>query len=179
MNKQVFIINGTGGCGKDTFVSLFSEELKKYNKDTINYSSVQIIKEIACRVGWQGGKTEKDRKFLSDLKALCAEYSDAPFQSMCEVYDLFLKANNTDVLFLHIREPEEIERAKQKFNAKTILVKRNSVKEIKSNSSDARVNNYNYDITIENNGDMNDLKETVWLFVKKYFKKTLSTNTCC
>lgn len=179
MNKQVFIINGTGGCGKDTFVSLFSEELKKYNKDTINYSSVQIIKEIAFRVGWQGGKTEKDRKFLSDLKALCAEYSDAPFQSMCEVYDLFLKANNTDVLFLHIREPEEIERAKQKFNAKTILVKRNSVKEIKSNSSDARVNNYNYDITIENNGDMNDLKETVWLFVKNYFKKTLSTNMCC
>lgn len=179
MNKQVFIINGTGGCGKDTFVSLFSEELKKYNKDTINYSSVQVIKSIAGMVGWQGGKTEKDRKFLSDLKALCAEYSDAPFQSMCEVYDLFLKANNTDVLFLHIREPEEIERAKQKFNAKTILVKRNSVKEIKSNSSDARVNNYNYDITIENNGDMNDLKETVWLFVKNYFKKTLSTNTCC
>lgn len=179
MNKQVFIINGTGGCGKDTFVSLFSEELKKYNKDTINYSSVQVIKSIAGMVGWQGGKTEKDRKFLSDLKALCAEYSDAPFQSMCEVYDLFLKANNTDVLFLHIREPEEIERAKQKFNAKTILVKRNSVKEIKSNSSDARVNNYNYDITIENNGDMNDLKETVWLFVKNYFKKTLSTNMCC
>lgn len=171
MNKQVFIINGTGGCGKDTFVSLFSEELKKYNKDTINYSSVQIIKSIAGMVGWQGGKTEKDRKFLSDLKALCAEYSDAPFQRMCEVYDLFLKANNTDVLFLHIREPEEIERAKQKFNAKTILLKRNSVKEIKSNSSDARVNNYNYDITIENNGDMNDLKETVLLFVKNYLKK--------
>ena len=42
MNKQVFIINGSGGCGKDTFVSLVSDIVY-----TTNFSSVDKVKEIA------------------------------------------------------------------------------------------------------------------------------------
>ena len=68
MNKQVFIINGSGGVGKDTFVELVS---KVFNLSVMNFSSVDKVKEIARIIGWTGGKTEKDRKFLSDLKLLC------------------------------------------------------------------------------------------------------------
>ena len=77
MNKKIFIINGSGGVGKDTFVELVSEFAS-----IMNFSSVDKVKDIAKEIGWNGTKTEKDRKFLSDLKILTAEYCDMPFQSM-------------------------------------------------------------------------------------------------
>ena len=87
-NKQIFIINGSGGVGKDTFVSLVSNNIA-----TMNFSSVDKVKEIARDIGWLGEKTEKDRKFLSDLKLLCTDYNDMPFNSMRSKVAEFL--NNT------------------------------------------------------------------------------------
>ena len=66
--KQVLIINGSGGVGKDTFVNF----LNKYKK-VIHRSIAYPAKEIAKQIGWDGSsKTEKDRKFLSDIKS-CIE----------------------------------------------------------------------------------------------------------
>ena len=53
-------------------------------------------------------------------------------------------------MFIHIREPEEIERAVKAFGAKTLLVKREGLDNISSNYSDASVENYNYDFVIYN-----------------------------
>ena len=64
MDKNIIVINGTGGSGKDTFVEYVSKYAKVYN-----FSSVDKVKEIAKLIGWTGTKTDKDRKFLSDLKA--------------------------------------------------------------------------------------------------------------
>ena len=45
MDKKIFIINGSGGTGKDTFVNLFAE---CYGADKVwNYSSVDKVKRIA------------------------------------------------------------------------------------------------------------------------------------
>lgn len=151
--KKVFIINGSGGVGKDTFVSLVSDVVKF---GVLNYSSVDKIKEIAREIGWDGGKTEKDRRFLSDLKILCAEYNDLPFNSMKQKYEEFL-SGNWSVMFLHIREPNEIEKAKAVFSANTVLVRRDSVKHITSNMADENVYNYSYDYEINNNGTIDDL----------------------
>lgn len=159
--KLVFIINGSGGVGKDTFANMVSTI---YEGKVDNFSSIDRIKEAAVMLGWTGEKGEEDRKFLSDIKKLSSEYNDMPFRSMKKRYDYFLEAGY-EVLFLHIREPEEIERAKREFNAKTILIKRDSVKQIKSNSSDRDVENYRYDIVINNNGDLMDLVKTVKKFI--------------
>lgn len=164
MDKQVFIINGSGGTGKDTFVTLISDIAY-----IMNFSSVDKIKEIARIIGWTGGKTEKDRKFLSDLKLLCVGYNDLPLNSMKNKFDEFLNSN-TNFLFLHIREPEEIERAKKTFNAKTILIKRESVEHIKSNMSDKNVYNYDYDIIINNNGTIEELKHKAEMFLRDFHK---------
>ena len=56
MKKEVVVINGTGGSGKDTFISKVSKYAKIYN-----FSSIDKVKEIATLVGWNGTKTEKDR----------------------------------------------------------------------------------------------------------------------
>lgn len=160
MQKNIIVINGTGGSGKDTFVEFVS----KYTS-VVNFSSVDKVKEIARMIGWDGGKTEKDRKFLSDLKLLTSQYNDMPFKSMAEVVSKF---NQTEekILFLHIREPENILRAVNEFNAKSLLVKRVGLENITSNSSDANVDNYNYDYRIEND-TLEGLEEQAILFVEK------------
>ena len=142
--KSIIIINGTGGCGKDTFV----EYVSKYAK-VMNFSSVDKVKEIAKIIGWTGGKSEKDRKFLADLKKLTTEYNDMAYNDMKEKTVEFQNSDN-EIMFIHIREPEEIKRAVDTLKAKTLLIKREGLSNINSNYSDANVENYKYDYIIIN-----------------------------
>lgn len=142
--KQIIVINGTGGCGKDTFVELCKKHIKVYN-----YSSIDKVKEVAKKIGWKGTKSEKDRKFLADLKKLTTDYNDMAFNSIIDAVDIFNNSED-ELMFIHIREPEEIKRVVEQFGAKTLLIKRVGQDIIKSNYSDANVENYNYDYIIEN-----------------------------
>lgn len=171
MNKQIFVINGSGGVGKDTFVELVSVELNDKLKrfhTVVNFSSVDRVKEIAKEIGWDGRKTEKDRKFLSDLKSLTRDYCDMPFQSMKNKIKEFLESEEGQVLFLHIREPEEIKRVIDEFGAKTILIVRDSVTQITSNTSDKNVFDYHYDFIVDNNGTIEELQEKAKQFANKF-----------
>lgn len=160
MNKQVIIINGTGGSGKDTFVRFCSEFAK-----VTNISSVDKVKEAAkILVGWNGEKNEKARKLLVDLKQLSIKYNDYPTKYIQEQYKIFEK-NDSQYLFIHIREIEEIEKIKKLLNAKTLLVLNSRVALITSNSSDANVYKYEYDYKIENSGSLEDLKQKAKEFI--------------
>lgn len=177
MKKQVFIINGSGGVGKDTFVETVKSQAKRIAIE--NYSSVTKVKKIAEAIGWNGSKSERDRKFLSDLKLLTTEYNDMPLNDMKRYVNIFMNLISFDkarVIFLHIREPEEIAKAVSEFkeyNAKTVLVKRDSVKHITSNMADENVYNYNYDIVVDNGGTIEDLKEKAKGFIKDFLDGNL------
>ena len=167
MIKKIIIINGNGEVGKDTFVELVSEFIP-----VMNFSSVDKVKNIAKEIGWDGvSKTEKDRKFLADLKALTKEYCDMPFESMKEKVEEFRQNEVSQCLFLHIREPEEIQRAVKEFGAITVLITRDSVKQITSNAADANVYNYSYDYEITNNGTIDSFRR-----IASFFAKTLLNN---
>lgn len=173
LDKHIFVINGSGGVGKDTFVNLVSLELNdkmKRFRTVINFSSVDKVKEIAKEIGWNGGKSEIDRKFLSDLKLLTSGYCDMPFKSMETKVKEFKSNSDSKFLFLHIREPMEIARASEEFGAKTILIVRDSVKHITSNMADENVFNYDYDYVIENNGSMDEFREKAKEFIEIYDK---------
>ena len=163
INKEIVVINGTGGSGKDTFV----EFCMKYAK-VKNFSSIDKVKEIATLIGWNGKKREKDRKFLSDLKKITTEYNNMPFNSIKDAIDEFNNSDN-EILFIHIREPEEIKKVVDAFGAKTLLVKRVGLANIESNYSDANVENYPYDYVIENN-TLERLDNSALNFVKKVKK---------
>lgn len=153
MKKEVIIINGTGGSGKDTFV----EYCSKFTAVT-NISSVDKVKEAAkILVGWDGEKDEKSRKLLVDLKRLSIEFNDAPTQYIKTEYEKF-KNSNSIYLFIHIREIDEIKKIKQILDAKTLLIENPRVELITSNSSDGNVYNYSYDYVIKNNGTLEDLE---------------------
>lgn len=159
--KKIYITNGVGGCGKDTFANFLNELIP-----VMKYSSIDKVKGIARLCGWDGGKTEKDRKFLSDLKCLTTEYSEMPFEDLRYMVGVFRDKTNVDVMLIDIREPAEIERAKKEFGAETILIVNPNIPHIKSNMADKNVYEYEYDYKIMNNGTLEEFRETVKQFAE-------------
>jgi len=162
MEKTIIIINGTGGAGKDTFVSFCSEIT-----GVLNVSTVDKVKEAAkILVGWNGEKDEVSRKLLVDLKQLSIAYNDAPTKYILKMSEEFKESENK-LMFVHIREAEEIEKAKKLLNAKTLLITNPRVQLITSNDSDGKVNEYKYDYYIDNDGTLDDLKEKAKRFIEE------------
>jgi len=154
MKKTVIVINGRGGVGKDTCVDAVA---RKYV--VLNCSSIAPIKTVAEDLGWDFfDKSDKARKFLSDLKMLSSEYNDFPFKYLLNKYDWFMTSDTMKVMFVHIREPEEI--AKFKANVpecKTLLIKSNRVERDFGNEADDNVDNYDYDYVYHNDKPLDEV----------------------
>ncbi len=164
---QVFIINGKGGVGKDTFINFFAEHLKDHD-DSLqvrSVSSTKEIKELAKEFfKWNGEKNNATRKMLSDLKDLHTDFCDGPFNMMKREYDKALE-DGINYLFFHIREPDEIRRAVEIFDAKTIVIVRDGVGSFE-NHADDNVFDYFYLYGIKNQGSLQDFNEKVKLFCR-------------
>ena len=180
MNK-LFIINGSGGCGKDTFVTFVREILEKRGYATTNVSAIDRVVELAEPLGYNGGKTERDRRFLKEFRDLLEWYGDVPFKDVTERLKCFYGQYKGDaVAFLHCREPKNIERYIDYFtkgdfvicgeysalSVSTILVRNPNVPTISSNESDANVENFCYDVTVANDGTKDDLQEKAERFCR-------------
>lgn len=169
---KIVIINGAPRSGKDTFVGYCLDKLGKFG---FTFSTVDFIKDIAKECGWNGEKTPEDRKFLSELKRLLTEWRDVPYQVMRrEIAKVRLLAeqygidHNKFVIFIHCREPEEIERFVKEYDATTVLVRRPEVEtDNQSNSSDSGVFDYTYDVIIWNENSLDHLKLAAEMFVEK------------
>jgi len=170
---KVICVNGAKRSGKDTFTQLCQQYLGENRSYAV--SSVDFVKSIAKQAGWDGTKTEKDRKFLSDLKDLLTRWNDVPYNKIMESISdhIFHKKTygeeyNNLVVFVHIREPEEIAKMVKRVNAKTLFIHRASAEEATcSNHADADVLNYNYDYVIDNNGTLSDLAAKAAEFCEK------------
>ena len=77
----------------------------------------------------------------------------------------------SEILIFDIREPDEIERAVKEFNAITVFIKNDNIMPVTSNSSDANVENYNYDYYVENNGTLDDFRDSVRTFYLSLIEK--------
>lgn len=160
---KIVIINGQGGCGKDTFVEYCESVAKGY---VFSVSMVDGIKKIAESLGWTGGKTLKDRKFLSDLKDLSAKYNDFPFinveKEIGERLDFIKNVTNIPinkvVCFVHAREPEDIQRWIEEHNAITLLIRREEIEGNYGNHADDGVFDIDYDYVIYNESTLEYLK---------------------
>lgn len=161
--KKVFIQNSIGGSGKDTFASLINQYIP-----THKYSIIDLPKEAAKILGWDGGKSERDRKFLSDLMDLATEYNGAPFRDVTSIVTDFINDRIKDkVLIIDMRDPKDIARAVEVFGAETILIRNPNVAKIESNHADRDVENYKYDYIIENDGTLEQLDNVAKFFVRE------------
>lgn len=155
MKKVVIIINGAGGVGKDF---LCKAAKKRYG--VWNFSAVDRVKQAAHMLEWNGEKDPASRKFLSDLKKLSVEYNDGPTKYLLQRVREFTSGNGrgADILFAHIREPEEIDKFKAAVRdcdpalpVYTLLIRRPEVDEKEyGNDSDNCVRSYEYDMTFYN-----------------------------
>ncbi|MBE7064371.1 MAG: hypothetical protein E7384_00940 [Ruminococcaceae bacterium] len=168
--KKVIVINGRGGCGKDTLCDFTAERYK-----VRNISSITPIKELAMQAGWDGNKDPKSRKMLADLKQLFVEYNDLCNNYVVGQAEEFSKSDE-DIMFVHIRECDEI----KKFMAScakvpgvdcvSLLVRRTTNdgygKELLGNSADDDVEKMTYDFVYENNKILEELPEDFNTFLK-------------
>ena len=179
---KIICINGMPRSGKSTFVEKSLGILGSWGYEI---STVDFVKEVAKYCGWNGEKTPKDRKFLSDLKDMLAEWNDVPFNKIKHgIYYEFLGTFrqfdiDTDkcIAFVHSREPEELQRFKDELGAKTLLIRRKAVENAEqSNHADANVFNFEYDYTIENNGDLDELELKANEFICQLLNEVWESN---
>lgn len=168
MKKHIWIINGSGGVGKDSFCG-FVKDCSGYG--TIIVSLVDKVKEIGEICGCNpNDKSEKNRKFLAELTDLLTDYNDLPMSYIDEKIKYFQSNITKDIMFIHARKPKDIERLKKNHpdkDIKTILVTNENVPHITSNSADSSVFDYKYDYYIKNDGTLDDLKTTALEFVER------------
>lgn len=171
---KILCINGQGGTGKDTFVSFCGKK-----KDGIfNYSMVDGIKELARLGRWSGAKELKDRKFLSDLKDLFDNYNDFSFQDVLKnitddslICELWLQPKNEMICFVHAREPKDIERWRNDFGARAVIIRRPQIEGNYGNHADDQVFDCEYDYEINNQGTLKELKAMAEAFIENIRKE--------
>lgn len=166
--KKIFVVNGAGGVGKTTFENIVQDVIYDNNMraEVAIFSIIDYIKQIALEICWDGNKDLRGRKFLSQLKDSLAEYDDIPYKKLKEKID---NMPNNAIIFVDSREQEDIKRLVNDYKAKTVLVM-NSLRDsiIYGNHADDNVNNYNYDIYIDNCGTLNELREKAFNFYNNY-----------
>lgn len=168
---KLIVINGAPMVGK----SAFAEMCVKLNPPYVmNVSTVDFVKEVAMKCGWDGTKTPKNRAFLSDLKDLLTKWDNVPFKKVIhaiEVYQAELYSYDMPgevIAFVHCREPQEIQKFVDKYNAITLCIQRPGFSaEGQSNHADSEVDNFAYDYYISNSGSLDDLQASAAAFMKK------------
>lgn len=201
--KQVYVINGYPGSGKTTFGSLTGKVLSQFHVHFVHTSSIDPIKHILKpKSTWDA--TVIDPTLWSLLEECKAEVTDLDWDG--ETKDVYwrgvmsaLKQKLTDlvpslvqnyiylqvqsilspgVVFVDIREPENIDALKQYFQkednsipVQAIFIESDTVAAY-DNPSDARVEQYIYDYSIDNrrSGGGKD-KETLRLQVENFCKQ--------
>ena len=170
-NLKVFIINGSGGSGKDTFCNyieqLATEKDKFYHVESI-YTSTPA-KQWAKQMGWDGSKLPNDRRFLCNLKDMLDYWNNATYNCIKDHFNAyytnqFYHCYSKSIFFIHAREEKDITWIKsyccnKEIFCKSILIKRpNTTK--KGNHADDNVEQYTkYDYTILNKGTLEDFKK--------------------
>ena len=177
---KVVIVNGVPGSGKTKFQEICDNICEPFRKfpgfkenhmlATDSLSTVAFVKYLATLSGWNGEKTLKNRKFLSDLKGLLTEWNDVP-NAIIEKHVQSLPDSFDWIVFVDCREPAEIQKLKERLNATTILIRRPQVEDNEtSNDSDAKVFDYDYDLNIYNELGVEELEMLAKHFIE-YMKK--------
>ena len=88
----------------------------------------------------------------------------ANIQHLYESYDL---DTSQVVVFIMCREPDEIARLCKELGAKSLFISRDNHETDFSNTSDAEVENYNYDIYFHNPEGIDNLFREIKNFIKE------------
>lgn len=162
--KKVIIINGPAGVGKDEFINQVRNAGEALQLPVFSFSSVDRVKEAAIALGWDGIKTPETRQLLQDLKQISIQrLNDGPTRYLLE------QIANVEhgLIFLHIREPQEIEKIMH-FLPETLRmhVDRPGIERL-VNGADDVTRDTQYDFELNNDGTLEDLYLMAVEFVQR------------
>jgi len=157
----IVIMNGSGGCGKDTFVKMATKSLGYYKTSIIDYP-----KEVL-------GVTDKTIK-SNEVRKRLSDYLDNNFNECFEVLIKKVKENARNIVFVDIRETDVIALFSyfclMDLDTLPITVHVDKGTEKKGNHADddTDTDKYEYDIYIDNNKTLDDLNDKAIKFRDKY-----------
>ena len=179
-SRCVVITNGACNNGKNTFTRVCKDTGKC--GIVIHTSSIIPAKKALCELigvsmGWlEKNKTDKIRNALYVMKNLSININNAPSKFIANKYIEFLDMDSTDkmdILFIDIREPSEITKTieslrsigtSERVKFVTLHIERDSV-HVADNPADSNTFEYTYDFNIQNNGTLDDLRDTASIFL--------------
>lgn len=174
----VIIINGVPQSGKDTFCDLCKKYVYCDGEDNvITISSVDPIKDMLYKFGWDGKKSDEVRDLIADIKQLWMKSTEPPtfylFDQIFQYHKTHQDQWNT--IFVHIREPEEIKKLTNILSGlnvigiewHTILVRRKNGDLSNKRTSDNFniITSYPYGTIIDNDGTIDDLDNKAMRYV--------------
>lgn len=164
---KIYIVNGAPGSGKTTFEELIRQFVGV--DKCFNLSTIDFVKTLASLVGWDGRKTPRSRKLLSNLKHDIYEWNPDFFVNRTkELIDTICANYEPEIIMIDCREPVEIKKFCERLGAKSIIVRRAEAEEkVVSNDSDRNVLEYDYDISIDNNGALVLLEHCAQTFLEQ------------
>ena len=173
---KIICVNGFPRSGKDEFCKTVETNCS----GVYSFSTIDEVKRLATQLGWDGKKDEKGRKFLATLKDCLSEYNDLPtqhtLQQMQEVLDSYRQSglSTHDIVFLiQMREAKDINRWKDDYGARALLIKRPGFDGDWGNHADDEVLHASYNYQLLNSSDLdewarksigfiNSIKEEKW-----------------
>ena len=120
-------------------------------------------------------KTDKYRSLLHDIKMIWCDVDDGPnVITFGKVQHFF--TNNGEIAFVNCREPEQfahiidtLSKNKPEWTIVTLNIIRDGAGDTITNQGDQDTNNFKYDIAINNNGTLEDLKNKAKVFVDTFY----------
>lgn len=168
-NPIIYIICGKARTGKDTLCDFMMEELEKQNKKVAELKLSKYIKGYAIDFfGWDGSEKTKPRDFLNVLGDIIRNDLNQKYfmaNRLCEdakVLSYFFDA----FIISDARFKKEVEFIKNSFsNVKIVHLIRSGkyedglTEEQRKHITEIDLDDFKgYDYTIDNNGDLKDLK---------------------
>ena len=165
-NHTVILINGRPRTGKDTVVNFMCNALMERGYMAEAFSSIDPVKAMLGAVVDLSQKTEADRILLSEVGDALEKHSAFRTNRCIWFAEDVFRASENAVVFLHVREPENIEKLRATFLAKGVNVVRLLVVSDRGIDVDSRADQVagtgEYDLAIRNNSTLGVLKACCW-----------------
>ena len=161
--QLVLVINGYPRTGKDTAACMLSARLEAKGWACHEISSVDPVRHALADLGVPvHRKTPAERNLMAEIQSALLRYDWWPIREIVRYVETRMEHAEKSAFLVHMREPAAIRTfrdllAERGLRLRTILVDRKSAERVATNDADASVETMTYDLTLDNNGTLEDL----------------------
>ena len=152
----IYTISGKAGAGKDFFAKIAKEQLQRHGKSVLITHYADLLKFICMYfLNWDGGKGPIGRQTLQYIGTDVIRQYDPDYFVNFLISILTVFNDMWDVVLIpDARFPNEIDKMKERFKTKAILIKRDFESSLTSDAlmhvSENALVNYYFDLILDN-----------------------------